>query len=117
MRDVIRTALESYVAGRRMPEAARVALEREVNRAPLRARVTSHGLVLERAGSDWDVVTSDLATSAIRLIGERSRVRVCANPHCSWMFVDESRSGSRRWCDVSICGSLVNVRRFRGRRP
>ena len=116
MRHLIRTALEAHIAGRKMPEAARTALEREVNRAPLRARVTGHGLVLERVGSDWDVVTSDIATTAIRLIAEGARVRVCANPHCSWMFVDESRSGSRRWCDVSICGSLVNVRRFRSRR-
>lgn len=116
MRDVLRTAMEAHIAGRKMPAAVRIALEREVNRAPLTARVTNQGLVLERRGSDWDVVTSDIATSAIRLIAEGARIRVCANPHCSWMFVDVSRSGSRKWCDVSICGSLVNVRRFRSRR-
>jgi len=117
MRRVIRTALESHAATRKVPQAARAALEREVNRAPLKARVTAHGLVIERSGPDWDVVTSDIATSAVRLIGEGAVVKVCANPHCSWMFVDESRSGSRRWCDVSICGSLVNVRRYRRRHP
>jgi len=71
------------------------------------------GLTLERSGAAWDVVLADVATSAVRLMGEQRLVKVCANPDCTWMFEDESRSASRRWCDVSICGSLVNVRRYR----
>ena len=117
MRVTIRAALESHSAGKRAPGRLLRQLEREVNRAPLVARVTAQGLVLERSGADWDRVTSDIATSAVRLIGGNRPVKVCANPHCSWMFVDESRSGSRRWCDVSICGSLVNVRRHRRLHP
>ena len=117
LRRTIRTALEAHAAGREPPPPVRRVLEREINRAPFRARVTRDGIVLERSGPDWDRVTSDIATSAVRLIGEHRLVKVCANPHCSWMFVDESKSGSRRWCDVSICGSLVNVRRYRRLHP
>jgi len=106
------------MAGRRMNSAVRRALEVEINRSRLVLRIdTEQGietLVLQRSGAAWDVVTSEIATSAIRLIGEGRPVKVCANPSCTWMFVDESKSGSRRWCDVSICGSLINVRRHRG---
>ncbi len=114
LRRLLRTVLEAH--GRREPMAPSVlrALEREINRAPLVARISGgHGvqaLVLERAGRPWDAVTADIATSAVRLMGEGRRVKVCSNPSCTWMFEDRSRSGSRRWCDVSICGSLINVR-------
>ena len=91
-----------------------------MNRAPLRLVMSSgpggYELSVLRSGNDWDAVVAEVATSAGRLISERRRVKVCANPHCSWMFVDESRPGTRRWCDVSICGSLVNVRRHRAAR-
>lgn len=117
LRDVLRGALEAYGAERRIKPSLLRRLEHEINRAPfvvtISGRRGAEGLVLERTGRLWDVVTADIATSAMRLIGERRRVKVCSNPGCSWMFEDRSKSGSRRWCDVSICGSLINVRRHR----
>lgn len=47
---------------------------------------------------------------------ELGRVRVCDADDCGWLFVDASRSGSRRWCEASGCGNLVRVREFRARR-
>ena len=41
-----------------------------------------------------------------------SRIRICANPDCRWVFYDNSRSRTRRWCEDS-CGNLVRVRSFR----
>lgn len=54
---------------------------------------------------------SELLTSP-----ELGRVRVCDADECGWLFVDASRSGSRRWCDAAGCGNLVRVRQFRARR-
>jgi predicted RNA-binding Zn ribbon-like protein len=120
LRRVLRDAFEAYISSGRLTPALRRSLEAEINRAPLVLRVTRRdgveGLTLERSGDAWDVVLADVATSAVRLMGERRLIKVCANPDCTWMFVDESRSGSRRWCDVSICGSLINVRRHRAAR-
>ena len=39
---------------------------------------------------------ADLVTHA-----EHRRVRRCANDACLWLFVDESKAGTRRWCDMS----------------
>ena len=117
LRGVLRRALEAYVRGERIKPALLRSLEGEINRAPfvvhIETRGRSAGLVLRRTGNAWDAATADIATSAIRLIGEGRRVKVCSNPSCSWMFEDRSKSGTRRWCDVSICGSLINVRRHR----
>lgn len=43
------------------------------------------------------------------------RVGVCAADTCRWLFIDESRNRSRRWCDMSDCGTREKVRRFRAR--
>jgi predicted RNA-binding Zn ribbon-like protein len=73
-------------------------------------------LSLNRSGNDWDIVIAEVATSAVTVMTEQRTIKKCANSDCSWMFVDESKPRSRRWCNVSICGSLVNVRRHRARR-
>ncbi len=117
LRKLLRLALEAYMSSGRLTPTLRRGLEAEINRAPLVLRLERRdgveGLTLDRSGQAWDIVLADVATSAVRLIGDQRLVKVCANPDCSWMFEDESRSGSRRWCDVSICGSLINVRRHR----
>jgi predicted RNA-binding Zn ribbon-like protein len=48
-----------------------------------------------------------LTTDAIR------RVRRCADSSCAWLFTDTTRSGTRRWCDMKVCGNRNKVRRFR----
>ena len=61
----------------------------------------------------WPIVRSaiDLFTS-----GELRRVRQCADDACGWVFVDTSRGGRRRWCDMADCGNQAKVRRYRARR-
>ncbi len=58
------------------------------------------------ARSAADVLTSD---------EERARVRECASDTCSWIFVDRTKNGSRRWCDMRGCGNRAKVRAFRDR--
>lgn len=57
----------------------------------------------------WPVARSaaDLLTS--ELVG---RVRECAGPSCSWLFLDESRNGRRKWCDMATCGNRAKARRY-----
>jgi predicted RNA-binding Zn ribbon-like protein len=117
LRTFLRRALELYISGRQLPPSIRLELESEINRAPVRLQVTRGNagirLSMRRSGDPWRIVMAEITTSAVRLLSDRRNVKVCANPHCSWMFVDESRPGTRRWCDASVCGSLHNVRRFR----
>jgi len=42
-----------------------------------------------------------------------SRVGRCADETCAWLFLDTTRSGTRRWCDMKSCGNRNKVRRFR----
>lgn len=117
LRATLRDALERYSAGRPLTPRLRAAMESEMNRPELVVRVLRREgrdqMALERKGKRWDVVIADVAASAMRIVGDGRLVKECANPNCSWMFLDATRTGSRRWCDVSICGSLINVRRYR----
>ena len=117
LRDLLRRALERYISGRPLPPAMVRELQATVNRAPMRLELDASGggslVRAPRSGSDWDVVMAEIATSAVRLMSERRKVKICANPNCSWIFVDQSKPGTRRWCNPGICGSLANVRRFR----
>lgn len=42
---------------------------------------------------------------------ELDRVKECSGRDCSWLFLDESRNRSRRWCDMAVCGNRAKVRR------
>jgi len=42
-------------------------------------------------------------------------VRECASETCEWLFVDRSRSHTRRWCDMNDCGNRAKQRRLRQR--
>ena len=43
--------------------------------------------------------------------GNRVRLRACANPECRYLFLDASRNGSRRWCDMGACGNRAKAQR------
>ena len=46
--------------------------------------------------------------------GELKRVRRCAaEPPCPRVFLDTSRSGRRRWCDMRSCGNRAKATRHR----
>jgi predicted RNA-binding Zn ribbon-like protein len=84
-------------------------LERETGSLQLRLRWNGDG---------WPAVMAAVAASYATLVvsGDVHRVRVCANPDCSFMFCDDTRNASRRWCDAGICGNLMKVRRYRAHR-
>lgn len=55
-----------------------------------------------------------IALHAAQLLAsdDLSRVRSCASEKCDWLFLDHSKSHSRRWCDMRVCGNRNKVRRF-----
>ncbi len=54
-----------------------------------------------------------IVRSAAELLvsGELDRVRECHGASCSWLFLDQSRNRSRRWCSMETCGNRAKARR------
>jgi len=44
---------------------------------------------------------------------EVDRIRICGGEDCGWMYVDRSRNGLRRWCQMRTCGTREKSRRRR----
>ncbi|HLW53783.1 MAG TPA: ABATE domain-containing protein [Candidatus Angelobacter sp.] len=58
------------------------------------------------------VLFAVLSSAADLLAGQcLDRIRECTSANCSWLFVDESRNRSRRWCDMRECGNRMKARR------
>lgn len=60
-----------------------------------------------------------LARAAVALLATPNldRVKECANhASCGWLFLDQSKNGSRRWCSMDDCGSRDKMRRQYARR-
>jgi predicted RNA-binding Zn ribbon-like protein len=56
-----------------------------------------------------------LAASELLQSPALARLRQCGNAPCGWLFLDQSKNGSRRWCSSAECGNATRVRRFRAR--
>ena len=44
------------------------------------------------------------------------RVRQCAHPDCVLYFLDGTKNGTRRWCDMRACGNRTNAAAYYRRR-
>jgi predicted RNA-binding Zn ribbon-like protein len=68
----------------------------------------------------WPAVWS---AASLIVSEEASQLRICGGEDCGWMYVDRSRNGLRRWCDMATCGTIEKTRRRlerarrAGRRP
>ena len=47
--------------------------------------------------------------------GELARVRRCGDPTCPRVFLDATRNGRRRWCQMGTCGNRAKAARHRAR--
>jgi predicted RNA-binding Zn ribbon-like protein len=68
-------------------------------------------------GDRLDQARAAIASSLAHFLADDdpSRLRVCANDGCRYLFVDRSRTGRRRWCDMRTCGNQAKVARHRAR--
>lgn len=60
-----------------------------------------------------------IAYSAGELLTSRelSRVKLCSlDDGCGWLFLDTSKNGSRRYCNMAGCGNRARFRRYYARK-
>jgi len=121
-RETLRTALQHIV--KRGVVGRRHALE-ETNRFLREPRMTfalSHTERGTQLQQKWTVgqaedVLRPIALAFARLLADHdsSRIRKCQNPDCVLFFLDTSKSGTRTWCSMDICGNKLRVAAFRKR--
>lgn len=120
LHDVAVTAIE----GREPPEEALAVVDRWIASAMQhrRLRKTAKGFALEFEddGDPLSFLRPVAADAADVLAGALAtgRIRVCEESHegrCGWLFLDETKNASRRYCSMSDCGNRAKQRRFQER--
>jgi predicted RNA-binding Zn ribbon-like protein len=87
------------------------------------SRVLPHLRIAERSDTFnfvWDADSRDadrmlwpVAHAAMELLTgpHVGYVRQCSGDGCSWLFLDQTRNHSRRWCSMEHCGNRMKMRR------
>lgn len=85
-------------AGRvRLANAARHRLER-----------TWDGIGIALESPLWPVIW---AAADLFVSDQTERISVCAGTDCGWVYLDTSRAATRRWCEMTTCGTAAKNRR------
>ena len=109
----------SHCAQGRLPETADIAyinqaFKTAISKKSLRREARSFVLDWSENKEDPNSVWWPLAESAVMTLTQldRLKVRLCGADDCGWIFIDTSRNGVRRWCDMRVCGNRAKVRRY-----
>ena len=116
-RERIYGLLSATAAGEAVAERDVEALNRLLAAAPTRT-----SLEAGQDGNRWRLpaatpTAASLLAPALWSVGDLlagarlQRLRLCANPKCRWLFVDDSKSGTRRWCTMRACGNRAKAHR------
>ncbi|HEU0368729.1 MAG TPA: CGNR zinc finger domain-containing protein, partial [Candidatus Acidoferrum sp.] len=117
IRDLVLSIFMSIANGRSLPSQRLSELNSALAEVPGLLRVQKHSDRIERewtstADGLQQVLFAVLTSAAELLASDRlRRVRECASADCTWLFVDESRNRSRRWCEMRACGNRMKARR------
>jgi predicted RNA-binding Zn ribbon-like protein len=113
------------VQGRAPADDALERVNRELGVALSHQRLRSDGGTVRLGWDDelaldamlWPVVRDGVEVLSAAEIGPR--LKVCEASHenrCDWLFLDETKSNTRRWCSMKDCGNKAKQRRHYARK-
>ena len=116
VRDQVWAVFDAISVGQAPPARALGSLLRQAGRGMSAEIVSYPDVRMTRLAGKFgepDAVPSALALLAIEalLVLPTDRVRSCAR--CGWLFVDVSKGGRRRWCNMTTCGNREKANRRR----
>jgi predicted RNA-binding Zn ribbon-like protein len=119
LREDLDQVFRSVAGGEPPPDAARSGLRDAAIDVLRRAE-----LVRDETGYAWSWAgdrtlagpLGPVVQSAVDLLtaGPHDRLKAC--PGCGFLFLDESKNRSRRWCSMDDCGAAEKMRRYVRRR-
>ncbi len=122
LREATFAIFSSVADGEPAPEAALAALNAALPDALSALRLNPAGQAFEWSWSleerGLERILPPVVRDAAELLTsvELTRVRECESDTCAWLFLDQSRNRTRRWCDMGVCGNRAKARRHYARR-
>ncbi len=121
LRTLLRRMVEDIAGGGQPSDEDIAALNTVLSAEPVRRRLVrqedNYQVELVPPTFNQHTLLGKIAASLAELLALHNwrRVKVCANDDCRWVFYDETRGNTRRWCSDLTCGNRDKVRRFRAR--
>jgi predicted RNA-binding Zn ribbon-like protein len=121
LREKLFALVSAVASGNAPPKSALVAL-----RQHWLAGIEAHELRFENGrviaevradADDFDLIAAMVAYRMVEHVMPQpvDRLRMCGGTNCSWVFIDRSKAGRRRWCDMAVCGNVAKTQRFNAR--
>jgi predicted RNA-binding Zn ribbon-like protein len=115
LREAIHRIFAAAASGQPLPATDFEIVNRALEKAPARRK-------LAPSKGSWEIPWSAVSAPALLapvlwsaadliLSRNRKRIRQCSNEKCLYLFIDESKNGTRRWCDMSSCGNRAKAHR------
>ncbi len=117
LRETVFAVFSATAARRHPPEDAIAALNEALRNALPNLRLAHAGSGFAWTWRDDTDALDSMLWPIIRAAGtlltecDPKRIRYCPGDDCGWLFVDSSRNGRRRWCDMRTCGNRTKAKR------
>ena len=117
LREAIHRLFVAVAGEKPVPDLDIALLNEALREAPSRDSLAKsrnvYGWKVPRGPMTAPAMLAPVLWSAADLLisGDPDRIRECANEKCRWMFVDSSKSGVRRWCQMNSCGNRAKAQR------
>ncbi len=115
-REALHHVFVAQARGEKMQAGPLQAVRVEVTRCLLHSELKqeTHGfsrsIDLQAAGLDTILLRVGLLANDLLLSDDLRLVKNC--DRCSWLYLDRSKGGRRRWCSMRACGNRAKVQRF-----
>lgn len=116
LRDALYRLFSAQARGQRVPaadlDAVNAALQAALPHLKVERRDGRYAWGWEEGGELAAPLRPIVRSAAELLTGDDlARVRECDGADCTWLFLDQSRNRSRRWCSMESCGNRAKARR------
>ena len=121
LRVALREAAEVVAQGATIPQELFDRLNRDLHcilHRVIEKKRSNYRVALRPLQRTWPWVAAEIVASFGTLLetGQLRRLKICPNDGCRWLFFDETKANTRRWCNDRRCGNRDKVRRLRARR-
>ena len=124
LRSALRRLADAWAEGKPVPRGTVTRLNELLARGAGTSRIVAapdgEGFAVERglrveAPEDLLVPIAEAAADLL-CHADPGRVRRCAHSECILYFLDGTKNGTRRWCDMRTCGNRTNAAAYYRRR-
>lgn len=124
LRTALRRLAHAWAAGKPAPRGTVAVVNEVLARGAGTSRIVpavgGEGFAVERGLrlEEPEDLLVPIAEAAADLLcqADPDRVRRCAHPACVLYFLDGTKNGTRRWCDMRTCGNRTNAAAYYRRR-